>query len=73
MLSPHWPTHSSADLLARALTGFIALFWRATALQFFVFDVKSYLTNRLYTLGYHALTVTFAYLAATFAWVTLRS
>jgi len=59
--------------LARALTGFIALFWGVRlALQFFVFDVKSNLTNRLYTLGYHALTVTFAYLTATFAWVTIR-
>jgi hypothetical protein len=55
------------------VTGFIAGFWGLRlALQFCLFDVKPYLTNRFFTIGYHALTVTFAYLAATFAWVALR-
>ena len=31
-----------------------------------MFDVKPYLTSRLYALGYYALTVTFLYLSATF-------
>lgn len=57
--------------LARCVTGFIALFWTGRLLlQFFVFDVKPYVTNRWYALGYHALTVTFVYLSATFLWVT---
>lgn len=60
-------------VLARCVTGFIAMFWGARLmLQFFVFDVKPYLTNRLYALGYHALTVAFLYLAVTFTWVTLQ-
>lgn len=59
--------------LARAVTGFTALFWTARlALQFFVFDTKPYRTNRFFEIAYHALTVTFVYLSATFVWVTLR-
>ncbi|MCE9605145.1 MAG: hypothetical protein K8U03_09625 [Planctomycetia bacterium] len=59
--------------LARCVTGFIAAFWSIRlTLQFFVFDVKPYLTNRLYALGYHSLTVAFLYLAVVFTWVTIR-
>lgn len=60
--------------LARAVTAYIALFWTVrVGLHFFVFDTKPYVTNRLYALGHHALTVTFVYLSATFLWVALRS
>jgi len=59
--------------LGRAVTGFIAVFWTARLiLQFFVFDVKPYLTNRLYALGYHMLTVAFLYLSVTFTWAALH-
>lgn len=48
--------------LARAFCGFIALFWSLRLLiGFFVFDAKPYLRNWFLTLGYHALTLVFAY------------
>src|SRR6185436_10332771 len=40
--------------LARALSGFIATFWLARlGVQFFVFDVRPYLTHWFLTCGYH--------------------
>lgn len=61
-------------VLARCVASFIALFWTGRLLlQFFVFDTKPYITSRLYALGYHALTVTFIYLSATFVWVALTT
>jgi len=62
------------SMLARAVTAYIALFWTTrVGLHFFVFDVKPYITNRLYALGYYALTVTFVYLSATFLWVAFKT
>src|ERR1700734_3233957 len=49
--------------LARALCLFLALFWtiRLVAATF-VFDVRPYLTNPFWRLGYHATNVVFIYL-----------
>lgn len=47
--------------VARSLCAFIAIFWGCRlAVQLFVFDARSFLTNRFYQAGYHALTVAFA-------------
>ncbi|HEY2895312.1 MAG TPA: hypothetical protein VGJ16_13900 [Pirellulales bacterium] len=54
--------------LARAVCGFIALFWAARLfVQFFVFDAQSHLTRPLLRFGYHALTFVFIYHAVVYA------
>jgi hypothetical protein len=56
--------------LARAVCGFIALFWLARLLvQFFVFDAKPFLKSTFLKIGYHGLTVVFIYHAAVLSWV----
>ena len=53
---------SGESLLARAFCAFVAIFWSGRLLVgLFVFDAKSYLRNRLLTLGYHGLTLVFIY------------
>jgi hypothetical protein len=50
--------------VARAICGFIALFWAARLLvQFFVFDAKPFLKNGVLKAGYHGLTIVFIYQA----------
>jgi hypothetical protein len=67
----------SADLaagtpLARAVCGFIALFWSVRlGIQFFVFDAKPFLTSRLLKVGYHGLTLVFLYQAVVLSWAAL--
>jgi len=54
--------------LARAVCGFIGLFWLARlAIQFFVFNATAHLQNRLLRLGYHGLTCVFAYHAIVYS------
>jgi hypothetical protein len=58
--------------LARAVCGFIALFWAARLLiQLFVFDATPFLTKRFLMLGYHSLTFVFIYQAAVLTWAAL--
>ena len=60
--------------LARAICGFIALFWLARlAVQFFVFDAKPFLKGALLKAGYHGLTFVFVYQAAVLSWAALGS
>lgn len=66
------PELAAGSGLARAVSGLIAVFWLARlAIQFFVFDARPHLTNRLFAMGYHALTVVFAYLAIAFTLAAL--
>jgi hypothetical protein len=59
--------------LARAVCGFIALFWLTRlAVQFFVFDAKGHLKNAVLRFGYHALTCAFAYHAVVYSMAALR-
>ncbi len=55
--------------LARALCLFLALFWtiRLVAATF-IFDVRPYLTNHFWRLGYHATNIVFVYLPVVYAW-----
>jgi len=54
---------ASREPVARSLCVFIAIFWCARLfVQFAVFDPRPFLTNRFYQLGYHTLTVAFAFL-----------
>ena len=55
--------------LGTGLSLFIALFWGVRLLiQFFYFDAKPYLTDFKLKLGYHGLTVCFAYFTAVYGW-----
>jgi hypothetical protein len=59
--------------LARAVCAFLAVFWsiRLVAATF-IFDVRPYLTNGLWRLGYHATNIVFAYLPIVYAWAALK-
>lgn len=65
-----WPAElASHTPLARAVCGFIALFWGARlGIQFFVFDAKPYLKNWLVRIGYNGLTMVFIYQTAVMSW-----
>jgi hypothetical protein len=59
--------------LARSVCVLIGLFWLARlAAQFFVFDVRPYLTSNWLRLGYHATTVVFLYLPAVYGWAAWK-
>jgi hypothetical protein len=58
---------ASGTILARAICGFIAIFWLCRlAVQFFVFDARPFLTKTYLKLGYHGLTIVFLILVATY-------
>jgi hypothetical protein len=60
---------ASGTVLARAVCGFLAVFWTIRLLAAaFVFDVKPYLTNALWKAGYQATNVVFALLPAIYGW-----
>ena len=63
------PVLAAGGGLARAVCVFLTLFWtlRLTAATF-VFDVRPYLTNSYWRLGYHATNVVFAFLPVVYAW-----
>lgn len=60
--------------LARAVCGFIALFWGIRLLiQLFVYDAKPYLSGLPLQLGYHGLTVVFCYHVAVYSVAALAA
>ncbi len=64
---------ASGSPLARGVCAFIAVFWGARlGVQFLVFDAKPLLTTALLRIGYHGLTVVFAYLTVVFAIAAAR-
>jgi hypothetical protein len=66
-------TLAAGGSLACALCSFLAVFWtiRLVAATF-IFDVRPYLTNHFWRLGYHATNIVFAYLPAVYAWAAVR-
>ena len=59
--------------LARAVCAFLAVFWTIRLIAAtFIFDVRPYLTNYLWRLGYHATNIVFAYLPIVYAWAALK-
>ena len=65
---------ANGSTLARAVCGFIALFWSTRlAIQLFVFDATAHLTNWFLRFGYHALTLVFAYHAVVYGLVACRA
>ena len=65
---------ASGTLLARCVCGFVSLFWAARlAVQFFYFAPQEYLQTLTLKIGYHGLTVVFAYLTIVYAWSALAN
>jgi hypothetical protein len=59
----HADAMAAHEPVARSLCAFIAIFWGARLfVQFAIFDPRPFLTNCFYKVGYHALTVIFAFL-----------
>src|SRR5580698_1173185 len=66
-------TLAAGSGLARALCVFLALFWTVRLVAAtFVFDVRPYLTNNLWRLGYHATNIVFIYLPVVYTWVAWK-
>jgi hypothetical protein len=64
---------ASGTPLARAVTGFLAAFWLVRLVAaLWVLDVRPYLTNGWWRLGYQATNVVFGTLPFVYAWVALR-
>lgn len=64
---------AAGSSLARAVCGFIAVFWGIRLLiQCFLFDAKSYLTNWFLRAGYHGLTAVFTYHTLVYGWAAIR-
>ncbi len=65
---------ASGDPLARAVCAFIAIFWGArVSLQYTWLDARTHLTRTYLKLGYHGLTLLFAYFTGVFGYAALRS
>jgi hypothetical protein len=64
----HAETLAAGDPLARWLCGFIAIFWTLRLLvQFFVFDLRPFLSTPLLRFGSHLLTLAFFLLVAIYS------
>jgi len=63
----HADAMAAREPVARSLCVFIAIFWGARFfVQFAIFDPRPFLTTWFYKLGYHALTVIFAFLVVVY-------
>lgn len=59
--------------LARALCAFFAAFWTIRLIAAtFIFDVRPYLTNTFWRIGYHATNIVFIYLPIIYMWVAWK-
>lgn len=66
-------TLAAGGPLARALCVFLAVFWTIRLIvATFVFDVRPYLTNNLWRVGYHATNIVFIYLPVIYAWTAWK-
>ena len=63
---------ASGTRLARALSGYIAVFWGVRLTLQTVFDVREHLTTWWLRVGYHLLTLLFATFTTLFAFVACR-
>lgn len=66
-------TLAAGSDMARAACSFLAVFWTIRLLAAaFVFDVRPYLTNAFWRLGYHATNIVFIYLPAVYVYAALK-
>ena len=64
---------AAGEPLPRAFCGFVAVFWIARlVVAAFVFDVRPYLTNWFYRLGYQGTNAVFIYLTVVYAWAAWK-
>lgn len=69
----HADALASGGALARAVCGFLCLFWTVRLfVAAFVFDVRPYLTGRWRKLGYAATNIVFASLPLIYGWAALK-
>lgn len=67
------PTLATGSGLARAVCAFLAAFWTVRLIAAtFVFDVRPYLTNAFWRIGYHATNVAFIYLPVVYVWAAWK-
>jgi hypothetical protein len=60
------PAMAAGEPVARGLCVLLTAFWSLRLFAAFVFDVRPYLTNWIYRLGYYAINVIFLYLLAVY-------
>lgn len=63
---------AAGTTLARAVCGFLAAFWTLRLIAACLLDVRPYLHNRWWHLGYHATNVVFSLLPFIYAWLAVR-
>jgi hypothetical protein len=64
---------ANGEPLARGLCILFTAFWSLRLIAAaFIFDLRPYLTNWFYRLGYHALNLTFVYILFVYAWAALK-
>ena len=64
---------ASGTTLSRAACGFLAAFWTIRLVAaLWVLDVRPYLTNAWWRVGYHTTNVVFTALPFVYAWVALK-
>jgi hypothetical protein len=67
------PEMAAGESMARAVCVLLAGFWSARLIvAAFVFNVRPYLTNWLYRVGYQATNVVFVYLVVVYAWAAWK-
>lgn len=64
---------ASGSGLARAFCLYVAMFWGIRITLQWILDVKEHLTTWWLRLGYHGLTVVFAYLTIVYGWAALQA
>lgn len=68
----HVDAMTVGEPLARSLCAFIAIFWALRlVVQIAVFDARPFLTTWFYKLGYHGLTLIFAFLLTIYSWAAM--
>ena len=67
------PELASGTAFARAVCGFLAAFWAIRLIAALVLDVRPYLVNGWWRLGYHATNVVFSTLPFVYAWAALAA
>jgi hypothetical protein len=60
------PAMAAGEPVARGLCVLLMAFWSLRLFAAFVFDVRPYLTNWIYRLGYYAINLIFLYLLAVY-------
>ncbi len=64
---------ASGTMLARAICGFLAAFWIVRLVAACVLDVRPYLVNGWWRLGYHTTNIVFTLLPVLYGWIAFRA